>query len=120
MKTREPGTLLTSAATLRGTEISKKRRTEPTDSLAGAMGATSSALIRIDSEPEATNTTSAVSTQGIRSGISRMSKSTSGKSAANCSARGNDRLSSVTFVQPCPAEKYMLDTVVRRITGKGA
>mmetsp|Transcript_2046 Transcript_2046/g.3215 ORF Transcript_2046/g.3215 Transcript_2046/m.3215 type:complete len:310 (+) Transcript_2046:445-1374(+) len=95
-----PPSVFKSGATLRGTEMSMKRRAPPTLSLRCDMFSTSDFKISSSSEPEAAKITSLSSTHSIKSGMSLMLNFMSGKSSASASARGRLRLRMVTSLQP--------------------
>mmetsp|Transcript_6178 Transcript_6178/g.17437 ORF Transcript_6178/g.17437 Transcript_6178/m.17437 type:complete len:341 (+) Transcript_6178:118-1140(+) len=112
--TMAPSASSMSFAMFRGTEMSKNRRTPPTLPPPGAapMAATSLLPTRMDSDPEAANTTSASSTLRISSGTRANSKSTSGKSAASSSQRGMERLTTVILVHPLDCRCFTSSRVI--------
>mmetsp|Transcript_11788 Transcript_11788/g.30181 ORF Transcript_11788/g.30181 Transcript_11788/m.30181 type:complete len:339 (-) Transcript_11788:353-1369(-) len=89
-----PGTPPTSGCTLRGTEMSTIRRSRV------GSAAASASLSSTSSAPAAQNTTSALRKAGTRPGMPVSTMSTSGNSAASASARGRERLTTVTARTP--------------------
>mmetsp|Transcript_16543 Transcript_16543/g.53987 ORF Transcript_16543/g.53987 Transcript_16543/m.53987 type:complete len:427 (+) Transcript_16543:6053-7333(+) len=86
---------LTSASTLRGTAMSKRRRVPPTASPRGGIPSRSALRMRGSSEKAAVKMRSASSTQRIISGRSSTRMSISGKSALSASAEAAERFTMV-------------------------
>mmetsp|Transcript_40463 Transcript_40463/g.81089 ORF Transcript_40463/g.81089 Transcript_40463/m.81089 type:complete len:238 (-) Transcript_40463:630-1343(-) len=119
-----PGTSLTLASTLRGTDMSISISLV---SPAAHTPASSSSFVTMQPVADVdVNAKSVSSSEGQNSSISLISTSKSGYSPASSSARGRERLSSVILVTPCEARcvKSSLDilpapTTVTRSSGNG-